>query len=180
MHTIHAFSYLRCSTPEQKLGDSIRRQLAKSKALADRKGWRLDESLHLHDEGKSGFYGDNLTEGELWAFIELVTSGQIPKGSVLIVESLDRLSREQLDDAYQLFRKILLLGIDIATVTPEEFFTKASLNDPMKLVVAIMVMSRCMRKRNQVGSCQPEVGTEAENGGRQEADRNVSNVVETV
>ena len=142
MDTIRAFSYLRCSTPEQKLGDSIRRQLAKSKALADRRGWILDESFHLRDEGKSGYYGDNVTEGKLGAFIKEVQSETIPKGSVLIVESLDRLSREQLDDAYQLFRKILLLGINIATVTPEEFFTKGSLNDPMKLVVAIMVMSR--------------------------------------
>ena len=44
-----AFSYVRFSTPEQAKGDSLRRQLERSKKYADEHGLVLDTSFNLLD-----------------------------------------------------------------------------------------------------------------------------------
>jgi DNA invertase Pin-like site-specific DNA recombinase len=44
-----AYSYIRFSTPEQSKGDSLRRQLEKSKKYAEENGLILDSSLMSAD-----------------------------------------------------------------------------------------------------------------------------------
>ncbi len=41
----------------------------------------------------SGYTGANIETGSFGRFLEAVRNGEIPKGSYLLVESLDRLSR---------------------------------------------------------------------------------------
>jgi DNA invertase Pin-like site-specific DNA recombinase len=137
-----AYSYIRFSKRDQANGDSLRRQLALTQAYCDREGLRLDESLHLHDLGVSAFKGKNATVGALSKFLEAVRRGRVPKGSVLIVESLDRLSRNELDDALELFRGLLRAGIDITTLTPPREYTKACLKDAFGLIEALICMTR--------------------------------------
>ena len=90
--TIKAYSYLRFSTPEQSKGDSKRRQIEGAEEYAKANGLVLDEKLR--DEGISAYSGANRDKGALGGFLKKVEKGLIPTGSVLIVESLDRLSRE--------------------------------------------------------------------------------------
>ena len=85
-----AYSYIRFSTPEQLKGDSLRRQLESSRKYALEHNLVLDESLR--DLGVSAFKGKNATEGALKRFMELIDAGQVEQGSILILESLDRLS----------------------------------------------------------------------------------------
>jgi len=87
-----AYSYIRFSTPEQIKGDSLRRQLDGSRQWAEDNDYELDTSMR--DLGISAYSGANRTEGALKKFIDLIQQGQINEGSVLILESLDRLSRE--------------------------------------------------------------------------------------
>ena len=76
-----AISYLRFSTPEQALGNSTERQLKAARDYCARNGLDLDESMDLHDEGKSGYKGDNLKKGaDLFDFLALVKAGKIPAG----------------------------------------------------------------------------------------------------
>jgi hypothetical protein len=91
-----AYSYLRFSTPEQEEGDSIRRQLAVTKAYAKELKLELDESLRFEDKGVSAFRGRNSAEGELARFLECAQVGKVPAGSWLLVESLDRISRNEI------------------------------------------------------------------------------------
>ena len=98
-----AYSYIRFSTPEQEKGDSLRRQEEEARKYAVEHGFNLDESQKFKDLGKSGYKGFNRINGALNDFLNLVNSGEIPKGSVLIVEHLDRLSREKVSDALTLF-----------------------------------------------------------------------------
>ena len=109
-----AYSYIRFSTPQQLKGDSLRRQLEASRAYAEAHDMVLDDSLR--DIGISAFKGKNATEGALKKFIELVEAGRIEKGSILILESLDRLSRQQVFSALGLFSSILSAGIEIVTL----------------------------------------------------------------
>src|SRR4051794_17399302 len=99
-----AYSYIRFSTPEQLKGDSLRRQLQLSRDYALQHGLELDEELK--DIGVSAFKGKNRTDGALGRFINLVREGKIEPGSVLLVESLDRLSRDQILAALSQFSEI--------------------------------------------------------------------------
>src|SRR5438874_8702267 len=94
-----AFSYIRFSTPEQLKGDSLRRQLDLSAKYAKQHGLVLDEGLTFRDLGVSAFDKSNLgSGGKLRAFLDAVEQGLVPPGSLLLVESLDRLSRAQVHE----------------------------------------------------------------------------------
>ncbi len=87
--------------------------------LSSEEGWCLDDSLVFVDKGRSGFHGDNLKPiAGLTQFLDAVRTGRVTPGSVLIIENLDRLSRQDVDIAYDLFRSIIKAGIWIATKTP--------------------------------------------------------------
>ncbi len=91
-----AYSYLRFSTPEQRHGDSFRRQTDAAAKYAAKHGLMLDDSLRLADEGVSAFRGKNAATGKLSEFLEHVESGEVPKGSYLLVENLDRITRQNI------------------------------------------------------------------------------------
>jgi DNA invertase Pin-like site-specific DNA recombinase len=137
-----AYSYVRFSRPEQIRGDSLRRQTEGSEAYCQRKGYHLDTSLNLTDLGVSAFKGRNVEQGALGAFLDAVKSKRVKPGSVLIVESLDRLSRNQIGDALELFLGLLRKGVEIVTLTPEQTFTKDSINDVANILTAIIYMAR--------------------------------------
>ena len=143
-----AYSYVRFSTPDQAKGDSLRRQREASKALAQENGWVLDQTLNLFDAGVSSYKGLNAKEGSLAVFLQLIKDKQIPKGSVLIVESLDRLSREEIDDAFDRFRSIIKSGVDIATTNPKRVYGTASLKSIAELIEPLIIMSRANEESN--------------------------------
>ncbi|WP_350613570.1 hypothetical protein [Pseudomonas sp. HY7a-MNA-CIBAN-0227] len=60
------------------------------------------------DAGRSACKGKHLDDtGELARFLSFVEDGTIPPGSYLVVESLDRLSREKVRDALPRFLDLL-------------------------------------------------------------------------
>jgi len=137
-----AFSYIRMSTDSQLKGDSRRRQLEYSKEIAFQRGYEFIDSLE--DIGVSAYKGKNIKEGELGRFREILESGEIDAtNTVLLVESLDRLSRENVLDAFEELNKFLRTGITIITTADNQEFTKKSLgSDIGKLYSAIGVMIR--------------------------------------
>jgi DNA invertase Pin-like site-specific DNA recombinase len=137
-----AYSYIRFSKKEQGNGDSLRRQLAGSQAYCEKRGLQLDDSLSLRDLGVSAFNGKNAEFGALAKFLEAVQTGRVPHGSILIIESLDRLSRNNVDEAYQLFRRLLKAGIDITTLQPFEEYTEANTKDISGLLRPLLIMQR--------------------------------------
>lgn len=138
-----AYSYLRFSTPEQAGGDSHRRQLDLARAYAARHGLVLDAGLSFRDLGMSAFHGRNVREGALRAFLDAVELGLVPRGSHLLVESLDRLSRDRVLFAQSLFLRIIEAGITIVTLIDDRSYSAESLNrSPMDLIVSLVCMMR--------------------------------------
>jgi len=135
-----AYSYIRFSTPEQIKGDSLRRQLEGSRQWAEENDYELDTSLR--DLGVSAYSGANRTEGSLKKFIDLIEQGHIDEGSVLILESLDRLSREELTKSLNLFISILSAGIKIVTLADRQEYTASSINNIGHLVISLVSMAR--------------------------------------
>lgn len=114
----HAYSYIRFSTKKQELGDSTRRQHELSVNYAKKHGLNLRPSTY-HDLGVSAFRGKNIASGKLGHFLEAVNTGRIPKGSYLLVENLDRLSRGDVRISLDLFLEIGRAGIIIVTLLDE-------------------------------------------------------------
>ena len=136
-----AYSYIRFSTTEQSKGDSLRRQLALSQKYADENGLYLDESLRMEDLGVSAFKGKNLEEGPLSIFIEGVKLGRVKKGSYLLVEAFDRISRQEVTTALGLFLELITKGITVVTLRDGMKYNKEILQDnPNALMVSIMYM----------------------------------------
>lgn len=139
-----AYSYVRFSSPKQAEGDSLRRQATDAADWCARNNVRLDASLTLHDLGHSAFRGahrENPDRHALAAFLKLVEEGRIPRGSYLIVESLDRLSREHVTPALTLLLNLTQAGVRVVQLKPVEV-TFGERPDPMQLMMAIMELSR--------------------------------------
>jgi DNA invertase Pin-like site-specific DNA recombinase len=138
-----AFSYLRFSTPEQAAGDSRRRQLAMAEKYAAEHGLKLDQQLSFRDLGVSAFRGENAKEGALRAFLDAIDHDLVPPGSTLLVESLDRLSRDRIIAAQSLFLQIVQAGVTIVTLVDQRSYSLDSLNrNPLDLIVSLVVLMR--------------------------------------
>lgn len=100
-----------------------------------------DKDYLFFDSGRSAFKGKHLEHtGQLARFLGYVQDGIIEPGSVLIIESLDRLSREHLRAALPRFLEILGSGIDIYTSVDRKLYTKDFNN--IDLIFSILEMSR--------------------------------------
>ena len=117
-----AYSYVRFSSAAQAEGDSLRRQTEGAADYCKRKGLTLDTELSLRDLGVSAFRGNNAAVGNFRTFLDAVKGGRVRPGSVLVVESFDRISRQGIDEGYDLIKSILKAGVRIATLSPEREF----------------------------------------------------------
>lgn len=134
------YSYTRMSTPEQLKGDSRRRQVEAANAYATRRGWVLED--RFDDLGVSAFHGKNRRLGALSHFLGLVDSGAIERGSVLIVESIDRLSRQDISRALPLLLDLIDRGITVVTLSPEQEYSSETVGDATNLIGALFIMAR--------------------------------------
>lgn len=137
-----AFSYIRFSSKKQQKGESFRRQAEFAVEVCRENGWVLDESLTLNDLGVSAFRGANAKVGALGEFLEAIRIGRVLRGSVLIIESIDRLSRNKVGEALQLFISILNSGVSIVTREPRRTYSQDSINDIAALLEPLIYMSR--------------------------------------
>lgn len=142
-----AYSYTRFSSEKQSKGDSIRRQKDLVNQFIERNPeleLELDTTLQLSDEGLSAYKGVAQTKGSLGVFIRLVEDGKIERGSYLLVESLDRLSRQTPRQALNQLNTLADEGIVLVTLSDGKTYTKESLDGDggMSLIFAIMLMAR--------------------------------------
>lgn len=141
-----AFSYVRFSTPEQLEGGSLGRQTRRASDYATAKGLVLDERSY-RDMGVSGFHGDNVVAGELGAFIEAAQKGDIPRGSYLLIENVDRLSRLPGWRANTLLSNIVLLGITVVDLSgPKEYSQDILDEDPNAFLLLWLDAERANRE----------------------------------
>jgi DNA invertase Pin-like site-specific DNA recombinase len=139
-----AYSYIRFSTPEQAQGDSLRRQTEAAAEWCQRNGVTLDASTTLHALGKSAYTGahrQNADRNALAHFLKLVEAGKVPRGSYLIIENLDRLSREHIQPALLLVLNLLQAGIRIVQLKPTELMFDDK-SDTLPVMMMMVELSR--------------------------------------
>jgi DNA invertase Pin-like site-specific DNA recombinase len=143
MATQKAYSYLRFSTPDQMAGDSFRRQTALAVEYAKRKNLELDQTLTFQDLGVSAFRGKNAEVGRLADFLDAVKVGLVPQGSFLLVESLDRISRQAARKALRVLESLCDEGIVVVTLTDGREYSKEALDsDPFSLIISLITFIR--------------------------------------
>ena len=87
--------------------------------------------------------GKNAKFGALARFLELVEAGQVPRGSWLLVESLDRISRDKIRLALPIFLNVVNAGIKVATLLDNRVYDEESIdNNPMELFGSLLVLQR--------------------------------------
>ncbi|MCF7747354.1 hypothetical protein GLP43_07215 [Sulfitobacter sp. M39] len=123
-----AFSYVRFSSAAQAKGASLARQTDAAQKWADENGYLLSATT-FRDLGVSAFKGDNTSVGRLAAFLDAVESGAIPRGAVLLVENLDRISRDKYRKGRNILEGIIEAGVDVVTLSNNKRYTLQDLDD---------------------------------------------------
>lgn len=138
-----AYSYIRFSTAKQQSGDSLRRQEKLAREYAAKHSLELDHASY-RDLGMSAYRGKNASEGSLRLFLDAVDQGLIAKGSHLLVESLDRLSRAEVPDALELLLGIIKRGIVVVTLLDGHEYSRQTIatDRGLSLIVSITLMAR--------------------------------------
>jgi DNA invertase Pin-like site-specific DNA recombinase len=155
-----AYSYIRFSTPEQAKGDSLRRQTETTRRWCEANGASLDTSTTLRDLGKSAFTGkhrENPDTHALACFLKMVKDGRVPRGSFLVIENLDRLTREKIRVAVRLCLDLIDDGVRIVQLDPLMVFDDESVDrDPTAIIVMVVTLMRghgeSQRKSELVGA----------------------------
>lgn len=168
-----AYSYIRMSTERQLKGDSLRRQMELSKNYALENNLTLIESIdgrRLEDIGVSAFHGKNATDGVLSVFLRHLEAGNIERDSVLLVESLDRLSRERITAAIGQFISIIRNGVEIVTLADKTIYNQKLVDEnPYLIMTGLVVMMRA----NEESETKSKRGRAVWAKKREEADQKI-------
>ncbi|MEZ7211422.1 recombinase family protein [Pantoea ananatis] len=138
---IQAFSYVRFSTKSQATGTSLERQLNASKLFCSQNNLMLS-SKKYNDLGISGF--KNVKRPELEQMLEAIESGDIPQGSFILIEAIDRLSRKGISHTQDVLKQILSKGVKVAFVGEDaktlagQILDKNSLNDLSSVILVAL------------------------------------------
>jgi DNA invertase Pin-like site-specific DNA recombinase len=138
-----AYSYIRFSDVRQAGGDSERRQVELRETWLNlRPDVELDTTLKMVDRGVGAFRGLHRSDKHcLGQFVKLVENGKVKPGSFLLIENLDRLSREEVHDAVELLLKLTRLGVVVVQLSPVvcEYAYPVEMS---KLIIAVVELAR--------------------------------------
>lgn len=146
-----AYSYLRLSSKRQanrvegeRYRDGFRRQIElRDEYLNENPHLTLDTKFNLHDIGVSAYTRANIAAGgtgKLRLFVDEVEAGRIAPGSYLLVESLDRVSRADINIAQELLLRLVNNGIIVRSIADKQTYSATS--EPMQFIISIVYLMR--------------------------------------
>lgn len=109
-----AYPYYRWSDAVQARGDTLRRQSAAALAFAIEHDVVLAEPITV--AGVSAHKGLHRRFGALAAFLRRLEDGEIAEGSLVLLDSFDRLSRETVMEAMHLLTGMITKGVVVVTM----------------------------------------------------------------
>lgn len=139
-----AYAYIRFSRAIQATGDSENRQLTALELFETTTGTKIVEVVY--DKGKSAFRGDNARSGNFKEMLDRMGSGAIRAGDYLVVESIDRITRQRVLDGVELLQGILKKGINIYTTVDQKTY---SYNDPSRDFENLLMISLIAKRSNE-------------------------------
>jgi DNA invertase Pin-like site-specific DNA recombinase len=133
------YIYIRFSTPKQEEGSSETRQLDACRALIERKGWT--EIDVIPDLGRSAWKGNHLTKGNLGKFANRIFNHEIPRGSIIVCENLDRLSRQKARITLKWMEQVCDAGMQIATVTGDKLYNTENFDQSILSMLEVLLIA---------------------------------------
>ena len=152
-----ALSYLRFSSAQQVKDIKKEDQINRAKQWAEENGYQFSETS-FSDLGVSAYKGDNSTIGDLGRFLKAVEDGLIPRGSALVIEALDRLSRENQWRGQMLLGNILSNGVDVVTLNDNQKYTFEDLQQDMGVAIRIVLAFNLAHAESQQKSRRVTAG----------------------
>lgn len=147
------YPYVRFSSEQQSGGSSYKRQMGDILKYAKENGYTVNNSLELKDLGLSAYKAKHIEKGSLGEFLDALDTGVIETdgSAYLCIEQIDRLSRQSIDNAYQVFRRILKANVNVITIMDKKIYTKESLNDLMSIMYSSMLMAQANEESAKKG-----------------------------
>ena len=150
-----AFSYQRVSSGQQVGGHGLDRQADAAALWCAANGHQLDKQLAFSDRGRSAYSGRHL-KGALGHFLELAQCGRLGPSPVLLVEAIDRLSRQEPLDAIETILSGLVgSGVRVITLEDQQEYSRVTIAaDASKLLVLVVKIQAAheFSKRNGMRS----------------------------
>ena len=125
---------------EQAKGFSLERQLSDGRQYIEGKGWRLEKEIV--DKGRSAFSGDNRAEGSELHQFEIEARDKLHTGKILVVENIDRLSRQGAKAAAQLIWALNEAGVSVATTHDNYLYQADDKNTDMMELFSIIIKAQ--------------------------------------
>jgi hypothetical protein len=146
------YSYKRFSSKgHQEHGDSTRRQKQLAADwLAVHPEHILDTDIRLSDLGISAFRGANLDadKGDLGKFIHLAKTGMITPGSILLLESLDRFSRQPARRVLNILSELVDAGVVVQTLSPCQEINSTNI-DNLDVVLPVVISMQLAHQQSK-------------------------------
>lgn len=134
---MQTYIYARWSSLEQTAGSTLERQIANCTAYVDQRQLEVTETIV--DAGRSAYTGSNITSGNLGTFAKRVVSGAVPRGSRLVVEELDRLSRQPADVMMTWLSPLVRAGLSICVTQTGQIIDSQMLDHDMGGLMMLMI-----------------------------------------
>ena len=133
-----AYSYARISTGQQLEGRGLERQADMAADWCKRNGYKLDGALDLTDRGRSAYKGRHISHGALGRFLELAKQSALGASPVLLIEAIDRLSRQEPMAALQGVAFALIdAGVVIVDLEDQRTYDRESLQGDALIMLVL-------------------------------------------
>lgn len=134
-----AICYVRWSSQEQGRGSTLERQLEVTGEHVEAMGWTVAEAPMI-DRGKSAYTGQNIETGNLGKFAKsIIDKTRSAQNLVLVVEELDRLSRQPADVMLTWMSPLIRAGLTIKVVKTNQTINRAMLDHDMGGLMMILI-----------------------------------------
>lgn len=135
-------TYHRLSREEQAEGHGLERQRHATATWCADRGLTVD--AQLEDVGHSAFTADHIRRGEMGLLLQGIKAGDVKPGSTIVMENLDRLSRQDPFKAIAVFTSIVSEGVTIVTTCDGYHYTQSgtAMEKMMTVFMSIMHFGR--------------------------------------
>lgn len=132
-----AIIYARFSKADQAKGHTIERQLQHAAEVCAARGLASSLSLTFIEKGRSAFSGANRAKGALLANLELEIKAGAHFGRTLVVEHLDRISRQGWQEVLDFLRACSDAGVNVATWDGSRYYPA---HQPVQMIEVIEII----------------------------------------
>ncbi|MDH5939158.1 recombinase family protein [Vibrio splendidus] len=140
-----AVTYQRFSSERQSGNSSLDRQTDSQKEWL-RQNPDVTVIDSFVDEAMSGWSGKHLQDGSLGQLMKAIEDGIIQPETLILVEHFSRLTRQNIDNAEELIKRIWKAGITVVTVRDNTQYTPKAVNDMALRIRLIVEMEQAFKE----------------------------------